>query len=362
MKTKKKTSKVLFLLCIVSFLLVVLAACSPAENGSANPPDGGIASNEAPNPDMEYTSWSMMTKLSSGSWQYEFYDEFIDAVYERTDGLLDITLYAAGELPVSDSEMVTATSQGIIQIGDTGSYACSGISSVVEMFQASGVITSTDDMAAVLADQEIQGLIAQELGAINVGIKGFTSQWGLAVFGVGNTPQSVEDLQGLTLRVSDAMLMDMFTQLGMMPTTISWDEIITSLQRNVIDAAFTGVVSAYNAGWADVVQWAYYFDVSPSCNLWFVNTQAFGALPVEIQAILEEEFAKLQEKCIDYNQENLENFLVQFETDGVDVVYASEAEYSHVEEISIAINQDIAAAKGESAVACLNRMMEILNK
>lgn len=68
---------------------------------------------------------------------------------------------------------------------------------------------------------------------------------------------SLEDLKGKKIRASGWTTSEFVTALGATGVTMNFSEVPQSLQRGVVDAAITGSLSGYSAGWGDVAKYVY---------------------------------------------------------------------------------------------------------
>ena len=69
--------------------------------------------------------------------------------------------------------------------------------------------------------------------------------------------KGLDDLKGLKIRASGWTTSEFVTALGATGVTMSFSEVPQSLQRGVVDAAITGSLSGYSAGWGEVSKYIY---------------------------------------------------------------------------------------------------------
>ena len=67
----------------------------------------------------------------------------------------------------------------------------------------------------------------------------------------------LDDLKGKKIRASGWTTSEFVTALGATGVTMSFSEVPQSLQRGVVDAAITGSLSGYSAGWGEVSKYIY---------------------------------------------------------------------------------------------------------
>ena len=100
--------------------------------------------------------------------------------------------------------------------------------------------------------------------------------------------KTVEDLKGLRMRIP-GFAGEVLAKLGAKPTNISPGELYTALERNTIDALeWVGPSLDLRMGFHKVAPYYYTGWHEPGAELSFmVNSDAFDALPADLQAILE---------------------------------------------------------------------------
>lgn len=69
--------------------------------------------------------------------------------------------------------------------------------------------------------------------------------------------KSLDDLKGKKIRASGWTTSEFVTAIGATGVTLSFSEVPQALQRGVVDAAITGSLSGYSAGWGEVSSYLY---------------------------------------------------------------------------------------------------------
>ena len=106
---KKRTAA--FVLALLMLLPLALSGC-----GQTAEEPGAELSGELAGVDMEPVQWSFACHAGSTSSYYLMECDFADAVRERTNGLVDITVYASGELPYQGTEFARCVSDGTLEM------------------------------------------------------------------------------------------------------------------------------------------------------------------------------------------------------------------------------------------------------
>lgn len=167
---------------------------------------------------------------------HAFFEELAELVKERSNGSIEIQVYANAELGSNkDNIEQIASGASIIAVGDTGFLA----DYVPDFGIMNGpfLYNSYEDLVK-LADSKWYGEMEQACS--ENGIKVLAMDW---YFGerhiISKKPiNTVEDMKGLKIRVpSNTMWTATMEALGAAPTTIQWNEVYSALDQGVVDAA-----------------------------------------------------------------------------------------------------------------------------
>ena len=119
-----------------------------------------------------------------------------------------------------------------------------------------------------------------------------------------NTPQviwckpaikGVADLKGLKVRVYNKGLATFVTGVGGTPITMSSAEVVTSVQRGVIDCAITGTTNGNTGKWPEVTTHLLPLYMGWGTQYWAVNMKTWNRLDPKVRTYLEKKFAELKD-------------------------------------------------------------------
>jgi len=117
-----------------------------------------------------------------------------------------------------------------------------------------------------------------------------------------NTPQviwckppikGVADLKGLKVRVYNKGLATFVTGMGGTPITMSSAEVVTSVQRGVIDCAITGTTNGNTGKWPEVTTHLLPLYMGWGTQYWAVSMKTWDRLDPMVRTYLEKKFAEL---------------------------------------------------------------------
>lgn len=328
---------VAFILALI--MVFALCACSqspaPAPSAATNPSDApaGPADPDTDDPlagiDMKPVNWSFGCHVGSTSSYYLMEVEFANRVAERTNGLVNITVYANGELPYASTDFVRLVSDKTIEMAAIPvSYAsgeCPTCGVIGWPFLAGEVDELDIAVAAALP------FVNEELGAKGVRCIGWTSAPMQTMFGNGKTPQTLADLNGRKLRVFDAYQPILFSDFGITSVSMTMGEVLPAMQKNTVDSALTGIIAASDSAWYDVCTWGYLLPVSASTDMVLINEELLNGLPEVIQQIILEEAEQLTEDNKAFAASSIDSSIQNMKDHGMEIVFPSDADIQEME-------------------------------
>lgn len=294
---------------IVFFLIIVSLVAAFPLAGCAKPEAPGPAVAPTPEP-REVIEWPMQEVYAETAMQTQVLREWADAIAERTNGRLKITIYPAGGLDIPWSEALYSIQGGSISIIFIPTAYMGGANKFFGLTYLPGLITSVAEHQ--LASSAIYDLRVQEFAkfnAIQVSHWAFCNQ----IYASKKPLRIVEDFKGLKVRSTtpeDAALME---ALDANPITMPYTEVYTALQRGTMDAFCTGADAMAGVSAWEVCDYINELTAMMAGAPILVNKDAYEALPPDVKAIFLEEV---------YNTETRIHYLVKmgYETSMQDLV------------------------------------------
>lgn len=265
---------------VVWFATVLLAAC-----GQGGTESGTVGAGETA---AQTYSWKLVT-----AWPKNFPglgtapELFAEKVEAMSNGRMRIRVYGAGEL-VPALEVFDTVSAGTAEIGHSAAYYWKGKVPEAQFFTA---------LPFGMNGREMEGWIShggglelwQELYAPFNLIPMRGGNTGVQMGGWFNKEiNSAADFSGLKMRIP-GLAADVLERLGGVPVNLPADNVYTSLQTGVIDAAeWTAPYNDLAFGFKDIAQYYYYpgWHEPGSVMEFIFNKERFEALPADLQAIL----------------------------------------------------------------------------
>jgi tripartite ATP-independent transporter DctP family solute receptor len=161
--------------------------------------------------------------------------EFARLIKERTDGEIDIRVYAGGQLGKGERELLEGMQMGIIDLAVTSTGPLSNFSPDMGVVDLPFLFLSYEHV-----DKVLDGSVGRDLldGLEKANLKGLAfMENGFRNFTNSVRPlEKPEDLKGLKFRtMENPVHLASVRSIGAQAVPMSWGEVYTSLQTGVID-------------------------------------------------------------------------------------------------------------------------------
>ncbi len=282
---KKYSKKLLVILLAFVLCFTMFTACG----GTMNSGDGeGEAEGGGDAAAAETFSWKVQAYTATGTTFYEYAEHLCNLIETMSGGRIDIDLYGSGEL-VAAFDVPNAIRDGILD----AEYGYAGLWTSVEYGMALFCSTPCEfsDPFDVLYWLEYGGgydiwreTIAQYDCTVYAGgiLDAENFLWS------DEKIESVEDLQKLQIRMMPVMG-DILAANGVSCVFLAGDEVVSSMERKVIDAGeYSTSALDETFGFQDVAHYYYKpgLHQPTSVQEFVISNKAFDALPEDLQAIV----------------------------------------------------------------------------
>src|SRR5699024_504868 len=176
--------------------------------------------------------------------------------------------------------------------------------------------------------EEAYDVIDGELGEIQFdlleenGIKGL-SWWEDGFFQITTNTGPIEtpdDMKGVKIRVPEIEIrQDTFKALGANPVPMSFTELFSALQQNVVDGQTNGLSTVYSSNFYEVQDYLSIIPVTWSSAVLEISSDKWDSLPKDLQDILQENADEYRDFQRELTQEEDEELVSKLEDEGMDV-------------------------------------------
>jgi TRAP-type transport system periplasmic protein len=225
---------------------------------------------------------------------------FKNYVEAASNGRIAVELFIGTQLCATGAECLEGVSEGSIDVYISTSGGAAGIFPYVQVLDLPYLMSSDRVAEEVLSGDFVRLMrdkaLADSDNTIRLMTVGNTGGWR----NFANTQRRVEspaDLAGLKLRTVVADLpVQLVEAMGASATPIPWPELFTSLQTGVVEGTANGITDIMNMKFPDAgLQYLTLDGHSYMGALWWMNNNAFLAMPEDMRRVVVDGFAALQQ-------------------------------------------------------------------
>lgn len=217
-------------------------------------------------------------------------EKFVADMAQKSDGRITIKHYGAGSLYDAKSIMAAISKNqvdiGLLHVALVGSR--SPVLEFIGSFGAMGCWESYDHYYRFLDNPRTREIASAEFETyFNSRLLG---AWSFGTSLIGRRDKAIEtvdDFKGLKMRTSGTAMASLYKALGVVPISLSSQEIYTGLQRGTIEAAASGVSRWRRSKLYEVAPYLTVDPTIPYFSMWLViNKTAWEKLSEPDQKIL----------------------------------------------------------------------------
>ncbi|WP_338833221.1 Solute-binding protein [Moorella humiferrea] len=213
-------------------------------------------------------------------------EKFKELVEKKTNGQVQVQIYPSGQLG-AERAILEGMQMGTIEMGIVTSGALSNFVPEFAVLDIGYLFKDNKQAQQVLNGEVGKTLMAKmdqvgihSLGWLDVGFRSVYAKKAIT---------KPEDLKGLKIRtMENPAHIALFKSLGANPIPVNWNELYTSLQQGVVDAAENVVDVYYNSKQYEV---APYFSETNHVYLvvgFMISKSIWDKLPADIQQAIQE--------------------------------------------------------------------------
>ena len=246
-------------------------------------------------------------------------DEVAKLVKERTNGRVEITVFANSQLG-GVGEMVDGVKSGAISMGHHDFASLGKILSTTAVFNTpfayrdpEHAMRATDPRSSA-ALQEINKQLVQAggmriVGNLFQGTRQLTSK---------EKVLSVKDMQGKKYRgVPVKLWSSMLTGMGAVATPVEVSELATALATGLVVGQENPLPNIFNLKLYEVQKYVMLTSHMQSVLAVFVNDKAWQAIPAADRKILEDTMAEVGKKTLDWDRDTVAKYRKDLEAKGM---------------------------------------------
>lgn len=237
------------------------------------------------------TTWDMSVVWPEGNFHTQNAITFAEKVSEVTDGEVQIVVHSGGALGIKGPEGMAAVRDGLVPIADILMSQQVGENPALGVETLPYLAPTLPDLA--LLHKFYRPMVEAIAEDMNQKLLYMVPWPGQAVYSP-EPIETLEDLEGLTIRVVDANGDAFFNALGAAPLQMPWGEVVPSLAAGTIKGVTTSSSSGVDGAFWEFIDNMSTFNWQASSNIVTVNLDAWNALDPEDQEAIEAAAAGLE--------------------------------------------------------------------
>ena len=244
---------------------------------------------------------------------------FADEVEKLTKGQVKVQIFHSGSLSSNEAELFQMAQSGAVDLAIGATTYILGWTPRAKVFDLPYLFEGAPHFKKVVQGK-VGEVIAKEVEDDGVYLITYILPGVRSIFSTKRSIEKLEDAKGMKIRsMQSPVYIDMFKNMGMLPTALPASELYTSLQTGVVDAGENDAASVVSWGWVDVIKFYTLNEHSISCNVMIVNKKKMDSLPADVQKAIREAGKKAENYQLDYIQKALAENLEKIKAKGVKV-------------------------------------------
>lgn len=214
---------------------------------------------------------------------------FEESLEKKSDGKFEVQIYPASQLG-NAQELLEQVRRGDVTMGLGASTHFTRTIPEFAVWESFFLFDDAEHAHRVLDGkageetlQPLQRMAVTGLGYMEMGFRNFSNN--------KRPIEEMEDLEGLKIRGYNPIQIKAWESLGMSLTNLSWSELFTSLQQNLIDGQESATTSFYTEKFYEAQD---YYTLTKHIYTnypWYVNTEFLEGLEEEERQLLKQEVA-----------------------------------------------------------------------
>ncbi|MBT6501279.1 MAG: TRAP transporter substrate-binding protein DctP [Deltaproteobacteria bacterium] len=261
-------------------------------------------------------NWRFQGILPKGDDQHEQWVHFAEKVRQKSNGRLNIQVFAAGEV-VASPGIYNSVKTGMLQGGlIVGLYAPEVPMGRIDVslpfaFQFQNSKKPWIDARKMLKETGIWQMLEQAYAERGIHFYGFSYSTGYPAIYTNKPIKTLKDFKGLVIRQSGPIA-KILKHFGASPTNVPISDVYMAMKLNTIDATSYDGTGMFGLKWHEVAK--YYtlpMLTAPTFVTLIVNQDAWDSLPADLQQIFMEShendnYLPIAKRMVELDQEILD--------------------------------------------------------
>lgn len=283
---------------------------------------------------------------------------------ERSEGRIKLVVYPSGEMG-NASEMFQMVLDGSLDMLSLIPVTLGSFDPRLELAAIPGLFSSLEQGAKFDAKGQFVGDAIEsaynEIGVMRL-VRGEPNFYYFMTTEAAGGITSIATMKDKKLRIPSSPITKKFFEVaGAVPTTVSWGEIYTSLQRNVIDGMTNNLVWSVTAKFPEVAKVISLLPVNYHTSDWLLNVKKWQSIPDDLKQIIETSARDIEKIMRERWEETVAKNRADMTANGVKFIEVTDEQIAAFRVESLALMKDyIIGVWGQQMFDKLNT--EIINE
>ena len=258
--------------------------------------------------------WDMPNEYGEATITGQADKVFSEKLYENSDGRIEITHHFGGSLGFRSIDHWSSVEDGAVPLASTYVGVFTGLDPIFLLTSMPFLATNPTEAKTLIdaAREEYQRAFA-ESGQMLL----FTEPWVPVGIWATERVQTPEDIQGLRIRTYDANGTEVMEEVGAAPIQMTWSDVVPALATNTITSVLTGASPGLATNFQDYMTHYHEVGFVMGSSMVHMNQDVFDSLPEDLQQIVLDTAAEVEEIVWQNVVESLENDVANLDAAGV---------------------------------------------
>ncbi|PPD15671.1 MAG: C4-dicarboxylate ABC transporter substrate-binding protein [Methylobacterium sp.] len=242
-------------------------------------------------PAIAQTKWDMHVSWPPNNFHTRNALAFAEAVKQRTQGRVEITVHSGGALGLKGPEVLRAVRDGIVPIAESFLSQQAGDVPFLSIETMPFLVRSPEELSTLYRIS--QPRMETVLASYNQKLL-YLAPWPSQMIFTRNPVATIADFKGLRIRVTDRNNGEMMGALGMVPISVPFSDLIPALAAGAVGGVQTSAPTAVDSKLWEFLKHALHTNHTWASNMVTVNLDRWKALTPADQKIIEDTARELQ--------------------------------------------------------------------
>lgn len=237
------------------------------------------------------TKWDLSTVWPEGNYHTQNAKRFAEEIKTATNGAVEITVKAGGQLGFKGPEHLRAVRDGLVPMADVLLSQQIGEEPFLEIETIPFLMNDADNRKVLhkYVRTEIEKIFEK-----NGQIVLYMVPWQTLYLTTNTKVEKYADLNRLKVRVPDKSLHRMLSLSEMAPVFIPWGEVVSALSSGAVQGVMTTAASVADGKFWEFLKYAYRANYDTPSQAITVNVKAWNKLTAEQRKTIIEVAKKLE--------------------------------------------------------------------